>query len=116
MPSPHSPAGKVANVTSLCSKLIDVSQSANPDEVSKMATEYPRLFMERFPPIQHSDSRPSSSGTAIEQDESAWLADATKAHGDEGDWDHVKVIDPGSLTIQFDEVLGLGRGASPVRS
>lgn len=99
-------------------KLIDVSQSTHTDEGSKMANEYPRLFMERFPPTNHEDSRPSSSGTACEQDEMAWLAEVTKDMGDDGDWNHVKVVDDGSLTIQFDEVLGLNsdRRSSPVRA
>ncbi|EKG11815.1 hypothetical protein MPH_11311 [Macrophomina phaseolina MS6] len=95
-------------------KLIDVSQSAHPDEGHKMHSEYHRLFMERFPAVAPpEDSRPSSSGTAVDNEEAAWLADITKSQGEEGDWDHVKVIDNGSLTIQFDEVLGLDRRSAP---
>ena len=98
--------------------MIDVSQSTHTDEGSKVASEYPRLFMERFPPTTYEGSRPSSSGTAYEQDETVWLAEVTKDMGDDGDWNHVKVVDNGSLTIQFDEVLGLNsdRRPSPVRA
>ncbi|KAF2494787.1 hypothetical protein BU16DRAFT_48009 [Lophium mytilinum] len=102
----------VTNLLSLDSKLIDVSQSAYTEEGSKMTSEYPRLFMERFPPPKAAvDSRPSSSGTGgAEQDETTWLMNTIGGgDGEEPSWDRVEPIDGGTLTVQFDEALGLDR-------
>ncbi|KAF2804574.1 uncharacterized protein BDZ99DRAFT_525409 [Mytilinidion resinicola] len=93
-------------------KLIDVSHSAYTEEGSKMTSEYPRLFMERFPPPKVAvDSRPSSSGTGDgEQDEATWLMNTIGGRdGEEPSWDRVEPIDGGTLTVQFDEALGLDR-------
>jgi len=92
-------------------KLIDVSQSAYTEEGSKMTSEYPRLFAERFAPSKPvADSRPSSAGTGAEQDEATWLMNTIGGSDNEGgSWDRVEPIDGGTLTVQFDEALGLDR-------
>lgn len=78
-----------------------------------MTSEYPRLFNERFPPQQLSDSRPSSSGSVDEQDETAWLNNTIGDNtNEEGSWDRVEGVEPGALTLQFDDVLALDRRAS----
>jgi hypothetical protein len=72
-----------------------------------MASEYPRLFNERFPPLKTESSRPSSADGAQDDDEATWLG---KIVGDtaeaEGSWERVEPIESGALTIQFSEALG----------
>lgn len=76
-----------------------------------MASEYPRLFNERFPAVQPASSRPSSPGANDadaddydnnDDDETAWLGDIVgNAAEAEGAWDRVEPINSGTLTIQF---------------
>jgi hypothetical protein len=91
----------------LCSKLIDVSQAAYAEDGSKMASEYPRLFSERFPSTKTHPSRPSSADASQDEDESTWLGNIIGDTADtEGSWDRVEPIDSGALTIQFGDTLG----------
>lgn len=73
--------------------------------MSKMASEFPRLFNERFPPSKPPASRPTSSDANAEEDESTWLANIIGDDGEaEGSWDRVEPIE-GTLTVQFDDAL-----------
>jgi len=81
-----------------------------------MATDYQRLFSERFGSnLQEEERRPSSDSTLTEDDETTWLAHILKEDGSEIlGW---KASDRlGSLSVQFDEVLSptdKGNGKSP---
>ncbi|KAF2742801.1 hypothetical protein M011DRAFT_258091 [Sporormia fimetaria CBS 119925] len=88
-------------------KLIHVSQAAQADEASKMASEYSRLFNERFP----AQTKWSSSTVgSLDEDESSWLAKIVGSSTDaEGSWDRVEPIESGALTIQFGDALGSDR-------
>ncbi|KAH7119798.1 hypothetical protein B0J11DRAFT_70608 [Dendryphion nanum] len=69
-------------------KLIDVSQATYADDGSKIASEYPRLFNERFPPQLPQSSRPASaSADTAPHDSHMYHQDAepsanTSAHHD----------------------------------
>ncbi|KAI9691151.1 MAG: hypothetical protein M1822_008771 [Bathelium mastoideum] len=79
------------------SKLIDVAQSSNADEVSKINSEYPHLFNQRFQAPRPSSISSSTEGASIQ--ESSWLAaDADKLE----DWAQVKEITTGAIVIGFD--------------
>jgi hypothetical protein len=94
----------------LCSKLIDVSQANYTEAGSKMASEYPRLFNERFPAVKSQSSRPSSADANQEEDEATWLGNIIGNAADaEGRWERVEPIESGALTIQFGEALGPDR-------
>ncbi|KAF2194177.1 hypothetical protein K469DRAFT_709683 [Zopfia rhizophila CBS 207.26] len=91
-------------------KLIDVSQSVYTEEGSKMTSEYPRLFNERFPASKPHSSRPSSADGSADEDEATWLGNIIGNNGEaEGSWERVEPIDSGTLTIQFGEALGLDK-------
>ncbi|KAF2117196.1 late endosomal/lysosomal adaptor and MAPK and MTOR activator-domain-containing protein [Lophiotrema nucula] len=91
-------------------QLIDVSQATHTDEGSKMASEYPRLFNERFPPSRPQMSRPSSADASGDEDEATWLGNIIGNTNDaEGSWDRVEPIESGALTIHFGEPLRPGR-------
>ncbi|KAI9666149.1 MAG: hypothetical protein M1821_004084 [Bathelium mastoideum] len=78
-------------------KLIDVAQSSNADEVSKINSEYPHLFNQRFQAPRPSSVSSSTEGASIQ--ESSWLAaDADKLE----DWAQVKEITTGAIVISFD--------------
>ncbi|OCK76576.1 hypothetical protein K432DRAFT_445932 [Lepidopterella palustris CBS 459.81] len=94
-------------------KLIDVSQLAYTEDGSKMNSEYPRLFNERFPAPKPT-SRPSTSGTGVDEDEATWLGHIIgNSSNEEGSWDRVQTIDSGALTVQFDDALALDRKVAP---
>ncbi|KAF2657693.1 hypothetical protein K491DRAFT_314779 [Lophiostoma macrostomum CBS 122681] len=94
-------------------KLIDVSQAAYTEVGSKMASEYPRLFSERFASTRTHPSRPSSAASQ-DEDETTWLGSIIGNTADtEGSWDRVEPIDSGALTIQFGDAPGPDR--RPVR-
>lgn len=91
-------------------KLIDVSQSAYNEEGSKMTSEYPRLFHERFPAPRTPRSRLSSPGSAGDEDEATWLENVIGDNGnEEGSWDCVQATGSGALTVQFDDALGIDK-------
>ncbi|KAF2713487.1 hypothetical protein K504DRAFT_462010 [Pleomassaria siparia CBS 279.74] len=80
-------------------KLIDVSQATYTEDGSKIASEYPRLFNERFPSASSQSSRPSS---AADEDETTWLENIIGNTAEaEGSWDRVAPIESGTLTVQF---------------
>ncbi|KAF2870324.1 hypothetical protein BDV95DRAFT_608326 [Massariosphaeria phaeospora] len=86
-------------------KLIHVSQATHLEHGSKMASEYSRLFNERFPPLR--PSRPSSADANAAQDETTWLENIIgNTSGTEAAWDRVDPIDSGPLTIQFGDAPG----------
>jgi len=87
------------------SKLIDVSQSAYTEEGSKLTSEYPRLFNERFPPTKPVGSRPESAdGSEVDEDEATWLAKIVgETNEEEGSWERVVPLKSGTLTVQFDD-------------
>ncbi|KAF1998570.1 hypothetical protein P154DRAFT_438958 [Amniculicola lignicola CBS 123094] len=81
-------------------KMIDVSQATYTQEGSKMASEYPRLFNERFAAANARTSRPPSPDTAVD-DEAAWLENTVGKAGDaDAQWGRVATIN-GALTVQF---------------
>jgi len=107
-------------------KLIDVAQSSNTDEggLSKLQTDYQRLFRERFasasaPLREHTgddeeERRPSSDSTLTDETETTWLAHIIEQDGqDILNWKTSGP--PGSLSVQFDDVLGppSNNGKSP---
>ncbi|KAF2239747.1 hypothetical protein EV356DRAFT_528315 [Viridothelium virens] len=78
-------------------KLIDVAQSTDAEEPSKINSEYPRLFNQRFklPPSSSLSSSPETA-TAIEE---SWLA----ANADKlEDWAQVKRMSKGEIVIRFE--------------
>lgn len=75
-----------------------------------MASEYPRLFNERFAATNAQSSRPSSADASHDEDESTWLGNIIGNTTDtEGSWDRVEPIESGALTIQFGDALGSDR-------
>lgn len=76
-----------------------------PPEVTEQpteASEYARLFNERFASIRKNVSRPSSAGATPvdnDEDETTWLERALGGQG-EDEVDHIKPT-KGGLTIQF---------------
>jgi hypothetical protein len=74
-----------------------------------MTKDYARLFAERFTPRnQPANSRPSSSGrTMTNEDEVTWLGHIVEEeHGIKSlKWQ--RVSQPGALSLQFDDVLGV---------
>ncbi|KAF2795429.1 hypothetical protein K505DRAFT_324060 [Melanomma pulvis-pyrius CBS 109.77] len=93
-------------------KLIDVSQATHTEDGSKIASEYPRLFNERFPSTHAQSSPPPSAdaAAAAEEDETTWLESIIGNTAEaEGSWDRVAPIDSGTLTVQFGDVLGNDR-------
>ena len=90
-----------------CSQLIYVAQPSNTEEVSKIYSEYPRLFNQRFRlPLSSSSS---SSPEATHVMEESWLAaDADKFE----DWAQIKKMDMGALVIGFENgVTGDAQGS-----
>ncbi|KAF2205392.1 hypothetical protein GQ43DRAFT_362490 [Delitschia confertaspora ATCC 74209] len=86
-------------------KLIDVSQSAYTDEGSKMTSEFPRLFNERFPESKSAGSRPSSADPCLDGDEESWVDNViSNKEGDEGNWEHVVSLKSGVLVVDFDKL------------
>ena len=99
-----SPLRVLANVSPLSSKLIDVSQATHMEDGSKIASEYLRLFNDRFPSARPQSSRPSSADAA-DEDEITWLEHIIGNTTDaEGSWDRVNPIDSGALTVQLGDV------------
>ena len=84
-----------------------MTQPTNADEGSKATNDYTRLFAERFSSLSTADtSRPSSEQTMPGEDEVSWLARILQK--DQG-MDCLKwqtVGEPGTLSMQFDEVIG----------
>lgn len=75
-----------------------------------MASEYPRLFNERFPALKSQTSRPSSADASQDEDETTWLGNIIGNTGEaEGSWERVEPVESGALTIQFGETLGPDR-------
>lgn len=116
----------IVNMAHSYSKLIDVSQDSFAEDGSKMTSEYPRLFNERFPPLSPTQpSRPPSAPSdgnyndgdrgldqphSIEatgdendnEDEATWLGKIVGNSADaEGSWVRVVPIESGALTFQF---------------
>lgn len=112
-------------------KLIDVSQATFAEDGSKMTSEYPRLFNERFPPLSptqssrppsapadgmHSDSGLNPDHSHLIQtvddendneDEAMWLGKIVGNSSDaEGSWVRVVPIESGALTFQFGDPFG----------
>lgn len=99
-----------AILTCLISKLIDVSQANFTDDGTKMTSEYPRLFNERFPQQRPQLSRPPSPEDSADEDETAWLGNIIGNTTDtDVAWEQVRPIDSGALTVQFGEGLSLDR-------
>jgi len=100
-------------------KLIDVAQTTNAEEGGLSPTDYQRLFQERFysqnQDLDDDDPRPSSESTLTDETESTWLAHIIEEDGqDILEWKTSEQL--GSLSVQFDEVLGTtdkGNGKSP---
>ncbi|KAF2472409.1 uncharacterized protein BDR25DRAFT_258749 [Lindgomyces ingoldianus] len=91
-------------------KLIHVSQATYTEDGSKMASEYPRLFNERFPPSKAQSSRPSSADASADEDEATWLEHVIGNTAEtEGSWERVEPIESGALTIHFGEAPGSDR-------
>lgn len=106
-------------------KLIDVSQATFAEDGSKMTSEYPRLFNERFPPLSPTHSRPpsapadgihndgahdtlqTSEDENDNEDEATWLGKIVGNSADaEGSWVRVVPIESGALTFQFGDPFG----------
>jgi len=74
------------------------------EDGSKIASEYPRLFNDRFPSARPQSSRPSSADAA-DEDEITWLEHIIGNTTDaEGSWDRVNPIGSGALTVQLGDV------------
>ena len=68
-------------------------------------SEYHRLFNERFPPAQAQSSRPPSA--EVDEDEDTWLSNmVAQSNEAEGEWERVKPLESGALTVQFGDGLG----------
>lgn len=76
--------------------------------------EYPRLFLERFPPPTFQNEPPASRPTSApgstmgeeDVDEQTWLHNVVGNDADdEGPWNKVRANGVGSLTIQFEDSL-----------
>ncbi|TKA81884.1 hypothetical protein B0A49_00370 [Cryomyces minteri] len=87
-------------------KLIDVSQPAFADAGSKMTSEYPRLFSQRFPSGEGPDGRPETleARDEADEDEAKWIETSPAGHVDT--WDQVEEVSKGALTIQLDSIGG----------
>ena len=121
----------MVNIAHSYSKLIDVSQDSFAEDGSKMTSEYPRLFNERFPPLSPiQPSRPPSAPSdgmyndgdhGLDQhhpveamgdendneDEATWLGKIVGSSADaEGSWVRVVPIESGALTFQFGDPFG----------
>ena len=99
-------------LTSLPSKLIDVTQTTRADEgrpVSHHPNDYPKLFAEQFGGILageggENEGRPDSDTTLTEQEEVNALRRTLRKEGTElATWKKPKGL--GSLSIQFDDLM-----------
>lgn len=97
------------------SKLIDVTQTTRSDEgraaPTKMVTDYPRLFSEQFGGVlaqeETNDGRPDSETTLTDEDEGTYLRQLMGTRGkDLESWNTPEGL--GSLSVQFDDLLGPG--------
>lgn len=83
--------------------MIHVSQAPHAADGSRIVSEYPRLFNERFAPLNGAAERPpSATDSEDDEDESSWLEEVAGQTADaDGPWERVESTQPGALTIQF---------------
>jgi len=102
-------------------KLIDVTQTTRSDEgrvaPTKMVTDYPRLFSEQFGGVlareETNDGRPDSETTLTDEDEGTYLRKLMKGK-DLENWNTPEGL--GSLSVQFDDLLGPGPVAANTKA